>query len=239
MISSLLSGGFTQQDLMVLLVRLFIMLMILPLHECAHGWVAYKLGDDTAMYQGRLTLNPIAHLDPVGSLLLLLTGYGWAKPVPVNPNRFNRKHSLRFGMALTAAAGPASNLLAGFVGMILLRFYMISDYYTSYYNDLIAGESANSAPELIYTLLSAFVSINIGLAIFNLVPVPPLDGSKIVAYFTGDKIERWITRNYQVIRIVFFVIVVSGILSVPLGFIDGLVFDLYVFLTNWIPKLFG
>ena len=239
MITDLLTGGLTAESLMQLIVRLFIMLMILPLHECAHGWVAYKLGDDTALYQGRLTLNPIAHLDTVGSLLLLITGYGWAKPVPVNPNRFNRKYSLRFGMALTAAAGPLSNLIAGFVGMIILRFYMISDYYTSYYTELMAGESANSAPELIYTLLSAFVSINIGLAVFNLVPVPPLDGSRIVAYFTGDKLERWITRNYQVIRIVFFVIVVSGILSVPLGFIDSLVFNLYVFLTNWVPKLFG
>jgi Zn-dependent protease len=215
------------------------MLRFLPLHECAHGWVAYKLGDDTAMYQGRLTLIPIAHLDPVGSVLLLLTGYGWAKPVPVNPNRFTRKHSLRFGMALTAAAGPASNLLAGFIGMIILRFYMISDYYTSYFTEYYAGESVNSAPMLIFTLLSAFVSINIGLAVFNLVPVPPLDGSKIVAYFTGDKVERWITRNYQVIRIVFFVIVVSGILSVPLSIIDGLVYSLFLFLTNWIPALFG
>ena len=94
------------------LARIIIVILVLPLHELAHGFVAKKLGDDTAEEQGRLTLNPLAHIDPIGTLLLVLTGFGWAKPVPVNPNRFNRNHSLRAGMAMVSIAGPASNIIA-------------------------------------------------------------------------------------------------------------------------------
>jgi hypothetical protein len=97
------------------LVRLFIIFMILPIHEFAHAWTAHKLGDDTAKYQGRLTLNPIAHLDPIGAICLLIGGFGWAKPVPIDPSRFSRKHSLRFGVAITALAGPVSNLIVAVV----------------------------------------------------------------------------------------------------------------------------
>ena len=235
----LMMNFLTPEMLMGILVKLFIIVLILPLHEYAHAWAAHKLGDDTAMYQGRLTLNPAAHIDPIGALCLLIGGFGWAKPVPVDPTRFSRKHSMRTGMALTALAGPAANLLAAFVGMIVYRIYLCTDYYTTYVADYIDGEGISNAPEIIQYMLHLFVTINIGLCVFNLVPIPPLDGSKILASLTGNKVDRWYARNQQVIRIVFLIVLVTGILSWPLMFVEEAIMGLFQILTNWIPKLFG
>ena len=233
----MLLSSLTQEDLVQYLVRLFIIFMILPLHEYAHARTAYKLGDDTAMYQGRMTLNPIAHIDPIGALCLLLGGFGWAKPVPIDPSRFNRKHSMRFGVAITALAGPVSNLIAGFIGMIAFRIFSVSTLYQTYLEEVAAGEAVKNGPDLIFTMLYSFVSINIGLAVFNLIPIPPLDGSKVLSYFTSAKVDQWFAQNSQIVRIIFLVIVVSPILSIPLGFLSNLVFQLFWFLTNWIPAL--
>ena len=227
------------ETLMNVLVKLFIIVLILPLHEFAHAWTAHKLGDDTAMYQGRLTLNPLVHIDPIGAVCLLIGGFGWAKPVPVDPTRFNRKHTMRFGMAMTALAGPLSNLLAALVGMIVYRCFLSSGYYNAYVENYIAGESVSNAPELISTMLYCFITINIGLCVFNLVPLPPLDGSKILASITGAKLDRWYAKHQQVIRIVFLIVLVTGILSIPLALVENGVFKLLVFATNWIPALFG
>ena len=237
--TGLLSGHITQEDLMQILVRLFIILLILPLHEFAHAWTAHKLGDDTASYQGRLTLHPLAHVDPIGALLLLLTGFGWAKPVPIDPTRFNRKHSLRFGMAVTAAAGPISNLIAAAVGMIVLRFYTVSSMYQQYLQDYISLEAVSNAPEIVYTFIYYFVIINIGLAVFNLIPVPPLDGSKIIGYVTPVSVDRWFARNQQIVRIVFLVLVFTGLLGYPLSWLSTQVFRFLHWATDWIPYFFG
>ena len=234
-----LFGGLTQADLMGYLVRLFIIFLILPIHEFAHAWTAHKLGDDTAKYQGRLTLNPIAHLDPIGAICLLIGGFGWAKPVPIDPTRFTRKHSMRFGVAITALAGPLSNLIVVFLGMVGLRFFKCSDYYNTYWEQYVSGEAISNAPDMIYSMLYAFVTINIGLAIFNLIPIPPLDGSKILSYFTSAKVDRWFIRNEHIVRIVFLVVLVSPILHGPLGFVEDKVFELFTLLTNWIPALMG
>lgn len=231
--------NLTSEMLMGILVKLFIIVMILPLHEYAHAWAAHKLGDDTAMYQGRLTLNPIAHIDPLGALCLLIGGFGWAKPVPVDPTRFSRKHSMRTGMALTAFAGPAANLIVAFLGMIVYRIYLCTNYYTTYMADYMAGEGINNAPEIVERMLYLFVTINIGLCVFNMVPIPPLDGSKILGAITSNKVDRWFMRNQQTVRIVFFVVLVTGILSLPLMIVENAMFGLFTFLTNWIPLLFG
>ena len=227
------------KDLLTYLVRLVIIFLILPLHECAHAWTAHKLGDDTAHYQGRLTLNPLAHVDPIGALLLLLTGFGWAKPVPIDPRKFNRKHSMRFGVALTAAAGPLSNLLAALLGMILLQLYTISDAYQQYFNAVPAYESVSNSAFLTAFILTYFIQINIGLAVFNLVPIPPLDGSKIASYFTSGRFDRWLRQNQTLVSIVFMVIVFTGLLSEPLTAATIAVFDGMEFITGWIPHLFG
>lgn len=228
-------GAITQEDLMGVFVRLFIVLMILPLHEYAHAWTAHKLGDDTAMYQGRLTLNPLVHIDPVGALCLLIGGFGWAKPVPIDPSRFSRKHSMRFGVAITALAGPVSNLIAGYIGMIIYRLFIGSKYYMNYLMAVAGGESVKNSPMLLATMLSVFVTVNIGLAVFNLIPVPPLDGSKIVSYFTSPKVDRWFQQNQQIISIVFLFLVVSPVLGRPISFVSEKIFGLFVILTNWVP----
>lgn len=230
-------GGLSQAEILGLLVRLFIIFLILPIHEFAHAWAAYKLGDDTAKYQGRLTLSPLAHLDPIGAICLLIGGFGWAKPVPIDPSRFDRKHSVRFGVAITALAGPLSNLIVSFIGMIVLRIFQCTAYYEQYWADYLAGEAVSNAPEIIITMLYAFITINIGLAVFNLIPIPPLDGSKILSYFTSAKFDRWFIQNEQIVRIIFLIVLVSPILHGPLSFVENLIYDLFVFLTNWIPAL--
>lgn len=154
----------------------FVMLAVLLLysvimHELAHGWVAYRMGDATAKWLGRLTLNPIKHLDPIGSLMLLIVGFGWAKPVPVNLENIPAENR-RKGLILVSAAGVTANMIIAFLALLLWRL---------------------TAPEpggLIYTVLYMLARINIMLAAFNLIPIPPLDGSKIVMGFTPASFNR-------------------------------------------------
>jgi len=153
-------------DRLVALAILFLTGM--PIHEWAHAWTAYQLGDDTAALQGRLTINPLAHLDPIGTLTLILFGYGWGKPVPVNPYRL--RGNRRASWALVSAAGPFSNLVLAMVGAIPFRLGWLSGY--------VSGASIVS----LQNILINFIMINLGLMIFNLIPIPPLDGSRILAW---------------------------------------------------------
>jgi Zn-dependent protease len=201
---------------------LVIIFLILPLHEWAHGFVAHKLGDDTAKRQGRLTFNPIASIDPMGALFILLFGFGWAKPVPVNPNNFKNR---RVGMALTALAGPFANLVAGLAGALA---YVAVIVFTK-----------GMAPTWLYYCFNFFVSINISLAVFNLIPLPPLDGSKILGAFLPPKIEQQYYKYERIIMLVVFVLLFSGILSTPLYYVQDLCYDGIMWLA-WLPfRLFG
>ena len=148
----------------VLVLLIPVLLFALVFHEFSHGWVANKLGDPTAKNQGRLTLNPMAHLDPIGSMMILFVGFGWAKPVPVDSRYLANP---RKDMMKIAFAGPASNLLLAFIGGILIRI-------TGY-----AGPLSS--------MLILFTQINISLAVFNMIPIPPLDGSQI---FSGIMIRK-------------------------------------------------
>jgi Zn-dependent protease len=152
-------------------------------HELAHGWVAYKLGDGTAKWLGRLTLNPIKHLDPIGSLMLLIFGFGWAKPVPINleniPNR-------RQGLILVSSAGIVANIICAFLALLLYK--------------LIAPEHAGITEQIFYL----FARINIMLAAFNLIPIPPLDGSKILMGFTSESVRRFL---FQIEPFGFFIVI--------------------------------
>lgn len=216
--------------------RILIIFMILPIHEFAHAWTAYKCGDRTAMYKGRLTLNPLAHIDPIGALLLLFTGFGWAKPVPINPLSFKK---YRRDYALTALAGPVSNLIVAFIAMIGLRVVVAhSEHYLISEGSLMQWAGTEMASiDYAVLILYFIVVINIGLAIFNLIPVPPLDGSKIVSYFTSAKYEMFLAQNQMMISIIFMALLFTGILAVPMGFCRDLVFRLYALATNWIEAL--
>ena len=145
----------------VLIILLPILIFSLCFHEFSHGYIAYKLGDHTAARNGRLTLNPLAHLDPIGSLMILFVGFGWAKPVPVNPVNFSNP---RLDMMKVAFAGPASNLLLAFTGGLMMRLVNIFGLLQS---------------EMFIQTLYYFILINISLAVFNMIPVAPLDGSQI------------------------------------------------------------
>lgn len=162
--------GFDQQVIIERLTLMIPMIIALSVHEYAHAWAAWKLGDDTARLLGRLTINPLAHIDPIGTLLLPLLGipFGWAKPVPVNPMNFNRRVSMTTGMMLTAVAGPVSNVLQALIAVIAI--VLIARFKPE------AARLHNSA----FVLLYIFVRINVVLALFNMLPIPPLDGSRVV-----------------------------------------------------------
>lgn len=228
---------FFNLDLYSLIASLFVLFTVLPVHEFAHAWMAYKLGDDTAALQGRLTLNPFAHLDLLGAATLILTQrFGWAKPVPVNPTRFDRKYSLRAGMALTAAAGPISNLIMAFLTLILSKLLELA-YIKFAFNP--------TAALAIYSILLQMVYVNISLAVFNLVPIHPLDGGKILDFFIPAKLEAKINnfhaRNPQVSRflpmILFVLIWTTPIISRPLSFLTEWIFAGMDFLTGFIDLL--
>ena len=153
-----------------LLARLIVLFTAITVHEYAHGYVAYKLGDPTAKYAGRLSLNPLSHLDPIGALCMVFFRFGWAKPVPVNPMYFkDRKRD----NALVALAGPVSNVILAFASTILTALYYV----------LILQKYPNFLTSFIFTVFIQLAVVNISFAIFNLLPFPPLDGSKILGAF--------------------------------------------------------
>jgi Zn-dependent protease len=177
----------------------FVILSVLLLysvifHELAHGWVAYKMGDSTAKWLGRLTLNPIKHIDPIGALMLLIVGFGWAKPVPVNleniPGNKRRK-----GLILVSAAGITANIICAFAALLLLR--------------LVSPEPSGMAEQVLLLL----AHINIILAAFNLIPIPPLDGSKILMGFAPESVTKVLN---QIEPFGFFIVIgllISGLLN--------------------------
>lgn len=156
-------------DIPTLLAKVVILLVGFPIHELAHAWVAYRLGDNTAKSQGRLTLNPLAHLDPLGSLLLLVSFIGWAKPVPVNP--YHLKYGPRVGHAIVSAAGPVSNLLMAALVAIPWRLGVF-----------------DTASAGVRQFALMFVAVNVALFLFNLIPLAPLDGNSVLNGVVGQRV---------------------------------------------------
>lgn len=214
MLLQVLRGGDMMSIFVFLISTAFVVFCTLPVHEFAHGWMANKLGDPTARLSGRLTLNPMKHLDLLGSVLIFLTGFGWAKPVPVNQNNFRNPKK---GMALTALAGPVSNLIMAFVFMLLMNF---------------CAEFNNMAAYIFLLFFQYAASVNIQLAVFNLLPVPPLDGSRIFWAILPDKYYWKVMQYERIIMIVLMVLLLLGVLSWPLNLLSNLVYRLFNLVTG-------
>lgn len=197
------------------IIRIPIALIALPFHECAHAFVAYKLGDTTAKERGRLTLNPLKHLDPLGTTLFVLLGFGWAKPVPVGMMRF--KHPKR-DMGIVALAGPLSNLLLAFVTLFVL--VLTVDY----------------LPYVIAEFVQIFVLLNITLAIFNLIPINPLDGSRILGMFLPNSIYYTLMEYERYIMIGLMILLLFGAFG---GFLSGAAQLIYTGMYKLIAAIVG
>lgn len=180
-------------------------LVAITFHEFAHGFVAYKLGDNTAKDEGRLSLNPLDHLDPIGTLMLLFAGFGWGKPVHVNPRNYTRKISMEKGEAIVSSAGPIMNILLAII--FTLIYFAVKKYASvAFLSSTVGG--------IILLLILSIISTNIGLGVFNLIPLPPLDGSKIIMPFLPYKAKEFFVNNEQIFSLIFVVLWVTGIAGI-------------------------
>lgn len=210
MLLDVLNGGsFTWIDIVSSIVSSLIVIFVcLPFHEFAHAFIAVKLGDHTPKAYGRVTLNPFAHIDYLGALLILAVGFGYAKPVPVNPFRFKRP---KIGLALVSFAGPLANVLMAFVLLLLSHIVALFGY-----SQIIV---------IIITILYYAARINVCLAVFNLIPVPPLDGSKILMAFTPNKFNYYFQRYEKYLYFALFAIIAFGVLDKPIYFATNAIME--------------
>jgi len=189
-----------------LIIQIPILLITLTLHEVSHGYVAYILGDDTAKRAGRLTFNPISHIDPIGLLMLFIVRIGWAKPVPVNPYNFNNQ---KRDMAITAAAGPVSNFVIAILLSVIFNLLKAAN------PDLLY--SGSYIVQFLMSMLVYAILINLALGIFNLIPIPPMDGSKILGGFLSDEAYyRYTAQERRGAQILMIIFAVSFIFRIPL-----------------------
>lgn len=224
LIKNVISGD---TESLISIIFLFpIVILSLTVHECAHGFAAYKLGDPTAKLCGRLTLNPLSHLDPIGALMMLLFGFGWAKPVPINPNNFKNRKT---GMAVSALAGPVSNLILSFIGVLC--------YHIAVTVALKSGVYSSGFLMALLMFLSLFSSLNASLAIFNLIPIPPLDGSRILNIILPEKYYFQVMKYERYIYLAVIVLLFTGLLSRPLSFLVSGYVGLADKLVSLIPGL--
>ena len=200
-----------------------VLLTAFPVHECSHALAAHWMGDDTAKDQGRMTLNPLKHLDPLGTIFMLIGGFGWAKAVPINPNNFKNR---KVGMALSSLAGPVSNLIMAYISMILFK---------------AAAYSVMSHPSAVVEALSTVfvyaVFLNVGLAVFNLLPVPPLDGSRIFNLILPEKLYFKIMRYENIIFGLLFLAVFMGFLDGPISFLQTHTVQFMDSISRWVDWL--
>ncbi|MDO5015640.1 MAG: site-2 protease family protein [Eubacteriales bacterium] len=182
-------------DLQYVLISILVLTVSLSTHEYAHARMAMALGDDTAEKSGRLTLNPLAHLELLGTLAFLLLRIGWAKPVPVNPSKLEKAKDAEHGMMLVSIAGPLSNLLVAFIAAFLYNLTRVLGYFLLQRPN-INVDTTVFVLNIFVTIFLAFYYSNVSLAIFNLIPLPPLDGSKILAFFLPSKASYYMYK-YQ------------------------------------------
>ena len=194
------------------------LLLALTFHEFAHGYVAYRMGDNTAKYQGRLSLNPIHHMDIIGTLCLLFFRFGWAKPVPVNQNNF---YDRKKGIIFVSLSGPFANFILAFICYVILK--LISPYYMM-----------SKIASFFVEILASAVGMNIGLMIFNLIPIPPLDGSKVLMEFLPYNVRYKMYNLERYSSILLLILLYTGIISPILGFVGDKILWLFDTITFFI-----
>ena len=205
-------------------------IIAMTFHEYAHALAAYKLGDDTPKIQGRLNLNPLSHIDPIGLVLLMVAGFGWGRPVQIDPRNFDGKYSLSKSEAIVAAAGPIMNFILAFVFAII--------YYILFVATNVLSGLSTSALSVLYTIIIQIISINIGLGVFNLIPLPPLDGSKVLMHFLSYNAKQWFYNNERIFYIAFLILWITGLLSSVLAPIFSGVFSGITWLAFKIVSIF-
>jgi Zn-dependent protease len=205
-------------DPIIIALRIPALLIAITIHEFAHARMAYHFGDATAKHQGRMNLNPISHLDPIGTLMILLVGFGWAKPVPINPFNFNR---YRTGLRWVSFAGPMVNFIFGFFSLLILTLLV------SY--GLTGG--------LFLQFIVVLMQLNILLAIFNLIPIPPLDGSKILMSFLPDAYLGHYRQLERYAPLILLGLILTGAFGLIIFPMYNLVLSVYSFVIGLIPGL--
>lgn len=221
--------NFLNRDPIELLVSIPVILICLVVHEVAHGFMAMKLGDPTAKSLGRLTFNPIKHLDPIGALCMLLCGFGWAKPVPINSRYFKKP---RRDIALTALAGPVSNFIMAFIGVLL--YCVCIAIFNAF--PVFDGFGFNLWKAW-FIFVETFIIMNLSLGVFNLIPSPPLDGSRIFLTFLPPKYYFGIMKYERYIMIGVLALLYTGLLTLPLSYIVQYMFRGMLFIVKLIPGL--
>lgn len=216
MLREIIAGNMSFTDMLIYALSAFaVILLTMPVHEWAHGFIATKLGDPTPRYQGRLTLNPFAHIDYIGALCIILFGVGWAKPVQINPRNFRNP---KVGMAITALAGPVSNILMAGLSLLLGNIVYVL------------------LPTTFGLFLSSFftlvASTNIYLAVFNLIPIPPFDGSRILFAILPDKYYWRVMEYERILMFVLLLIIATGILDGPLNIASSFIYYILDFITS-------
>ena len=213
-------------ELVALLLTLPGVIIAITFHEFAHAFAADKLGDDTPRYQKRLTLNPLAHIDPIGFFMLIFVHFGWGKPVEINPTNFNRKRSMSAQEAIVAFAGPLMNILIAIVLTIVL--YTIGKFAPVF--------ALTKVGFFVVLTIQLAIQVNIGLGVFNLVPLPPLDGSKVLSYFLPYNARNWFENNQQIFYIIFLIIWITGIAGT---IISPAITSIYYGLMKLVSLVFG